>query len=129
MILRRSSPSCLRRSAQDVGNSLAVVIASDQAAVNTKRVAATSAVTAVADNAASVTVLASNANRLGATVTNDSTAILYLKLGATASTTSYTVQVPPTGYYEVPFGYTGVIDGIWATDPNTGSARVTEITA
>jgi hypothetical protein len=32
------------------------------------------------------------------------------------------------GYYEVPFGYTGQLTGIWASDPNDGSARVTEIT-
>lgn len=82
----------------------------------------------VADNAASVTLLASNTNRLGATIENDSTAILYAKLGTTATTSDYTVQIFPSSYYEVPFGYTGRIDGIWATDPNTGSARVTELT-
>ena len=32
------------------------------------------------------------------------------------------------GYYEVPFGYTGQLTGIWATDPGDGAARVTEIT-
>jgi hypothetical protein len=90
---------------------------------------ATATVTAVADNAASVTLLASNANRLMATIENDSSAVLYLKLGATASLTSYTVRMVQYGYYEVPAGYTGVIDGIWATDPNDGAARVTELTA
>lgn len=84
----------------------------------------------VADNAASTTILASNANRLGATVTNDSSAALYLLLGSgAASTTSYTVRITQYGYYEVPFGYTGQINGIWASDPNDGAARVTELTA
>lgn len=81
----------------------------------------------VSGSASDVTILASNANRMGATVTNDSTAILYLLLAnATSSTTVHTVQLGPGDYYEVPFGYSGVIKGIWASA--TGSARVTELT-
>jgi hypothetical protein len=91
---------------------------------------ATGTNTSVADNAASTTILASNANRRGATVTNDSSATLYLLLGSTAaSTTNYTARIVQYGYYEVPFGYTGQLTGIWASDPNDGAARVTEITA
>lgn len=90
---------------------------------------ATPSQSSVADNAASTTILASNANRLGATVTNDSSAALYLLLGSgVASTTNYTVRITQYGYYEVPFGYTGQINGIWASDPNDGAARVTELT-
>jgi hypothetical protein len=78
-----------------------------------------------------VTVLAANANRLGATISNDSTAILYLLLGTgTASATNYTVALDQKGsvaaYFEVPFDFTGIITGIWASA--TGSARVTEFT-
>jgi hypothetical protein len=55
---------------------------------------------------------------------NDSTAVLYVKFGATASTTSYTVQVPAGGYFEFPVPvYGGEVDGIWASA--NGSARVT----
>mgnify|MGYP001577189960 CR=1 FL=1 len=100
------------------------------ATVTTKDVrAGTSAVTTVADNAASVTLLAANANRLGAVIFNDSSAALFLKLGATASSTSYTVRLTQYTGYEVPFAYTGVIDGIWASDPNDGAARIVELTA
>ncbi len=87
----------------------------------------------VASSNTSVTVLAANANRLGATVTNDSTAILYLLLATSAASTSnYTVQLAgsTTGgvaYYEVPFNYTGQLTGIWASA--NGNARVTELTA
>lgn len=93
---------------------------------------ATATLSNVASSATSVTVLASNAARLGATVANDSTAILYVKFGSTASTTSFTVYMPGTGggtpaYYEVPANYTGIITGIWASA--TGSARVMELTA
>jgi hypothetical protein len=84
----------------------------------------------VADTASSTTILASNANRLGATVANDSSAVLYLLLGSgTASATNYTARVVQYAYYETPFGYTGQINGVWASDPGTGGARVTEITA
>lgn len=86
-----------------------------------------SSVTSVAASASNVTLLASNTSRLGATVYNDSaSATLSLKLGATASATSFTAQVDPGGYYEVPFSYTGIIDGIWSAA--VGSARITELT-
>lgn len=88
---------------------------------------ATSAVTSVSGSTSNVTLLASNANRLGASIYNDSTRDLYLKLGATSSTTSFTTVVPRKGLYEVPFGYTGIIDGIWDTGVS-GAARVTENT-
>lgn len=80
----------------------------------------------VASSATTVTLLAANTSRLGAAIYNDSTQIVYVKLGATASATSYTVQLMPNGMYEAPFGYTGVIDGIWAAA--NGNARVTELT-
>ncbi len=75
----------------------------------------------------STELLAANAARLGATITNDSRSRLYVKLGATASITSYTRRIEPDGYWEVPFGYTGVIDGIWTTVVS-GAARITELT-
>jgi hypothetical protein len=89
--------------------------------------AATPVLANVAGSASSVTLLSANASALGRTIVNDSTAVLYVKFGTTASTTSYTVQLVANAYYEVPFGYTGRIDGIWASA--TGAARVTEITA
>jgi hypothetical protein len=62
-----------------------------------------------------------------ATVHNDSSDILYLKLGSAASLTSFTVRMVSQAYYELPHPvYTGIITGIW--DVATGSARVTEIT-
>lgn len=96
--------------------------------VPTKEVrAGTPAQSSVAGSASSVSLLASNANRLGATITNDSTATLYVRLGATASTSNYTVKLTQDAYYEVPYGYTGAIDGIWSAA--SGNARITELTA
>lgn len=85
----------------------------------------------VASSATSVTLLAANAARKGATIYNDSTSVLRVKLGATASATSFSVVLAALtsgigGYYEVPASYTGIIDGIW--DSANGAARVTELT-
>jgi hypothetical protein len=76
-------------------------------------------------SASNVTLLAANTARLGAIFYNDSTAILYLKLGAAASATSFTVKMQPDAYYEIPFGYYGIVDGISAAA--TGVVRVTEV--
>jgi hypothetical protein len=81
----------------------------------------------VNDTASSTTLLSSNAARVGATIFNDSTQTLYVKFGTTASSTSFTVKIAAGGYYEVPYSYTGRIDGIWAADAS-GAARMTEIT-
>ena len=61
---------------------------------------------------------------------NDSTANLFLKLGATASTTVFTVKIAAGGYWEMPVTpsgqcYGGTVDGIW--DAANGSARLTEL--
>jgi hypothetical protein len=107
-----------------------VDVASVAGTVTTKELrAATPTVTTVADTASSTTLLASNANRLGATIANDSSAVLYVKFGTTASATDYTARLVRYAYLEVPFNYTGRIDGIWATDPGDGAARITELAA
>lgn len=84
-----------------------------------------SSVTNVSASASSVTLLSSNSSRLGATFFNDSSNNLYLKLGTTASTSSFTVKILTGGYYELPFGYTGIVDGIW--DGTNGACRMCEL--
>ncbi len=92
--------------------------------------AATGTITSPALSASSFTVLASNTARKAATVYNDSANIVYLALAGTASTTSYTVQVPANGgYYELPgttMVYTGIVTGISLVA--SGAVRVTEVT-
>ena len=108
-------------------NSIPVVLASDQSAVANPTQPTTGTTTSVASNVANVTLLAANANRKGAMITNDGSNNLFLKLGATASSTSFTAKLIAGAYYELPYPvYTGVIDGIW--DVATGSARITELT-
>jgi hypothetical protein len=94
--------------------------------VPVKNRADTATLTNVTSSASNVTILASNTARKGATIFNDSTSAVYLKFGATASATSFTVKMASAAYFEVPFGYTGIIDGIWVSA--NGSARVTELT-
>lgn len=75
----------------------------------------------------STTLLTTNTSRIGATIYNDSTSILYLKFGTTASTTSFTVKLLAEDYFELPQPiFTGHITGIWAS--TTGAARTTELT-
>lgn len=92
----------------------------------------TATTSSVNDQATNVTLLAANASRKGAIIYNDSPSLLYVKLGATASTTDFSYLLNGNaggigGYLEVPYGYTGKIDGIWSADAS-GAARITELT-
>lgn len=79
----------------------------------------------VASSITSVTLLAANTARRGFVLFNDSTAILSIKFGATASATSKTVNLGAGQTYEAgPNTYTGRVDGIWAAV--NGNAYVTE---
>ena len=88
----------------------------------------TSSVSSTSASASSVTVLASNANRKLAIFVNDADKIAYVKLGGTASATSYSYKLQPNSTLELAQPvYTGVVDAIWETGP-TGAMRVTELT-
>ena len=82
-------------------------------------------VASVAASATNVTLRGAVAGRVGFSIYNDSTAVCYIKFGATASSTSFTVLLSSGSYYEYAGHgvYTGQVDAIWATA--TGSARVT----
>jgi len=92
-----------------------VVLARPAAAARSRVTAAT----------ADTLLLAANPARATLNIYNDSTAVLFLALGAgAASATSYTVQVPAGAYYEKAFA--GEVRGIWAAA--NGAAQVTEET-
>lgn len=90
--------------------------------------AATPTLTNVTSSVTNVTLAASNSSRKRIVIVNDSTSILYMKFGATASSTSYTFKLNPGDTYDSPDfrEYTGQIDGIWVSA--NGAARITEIT-
>jgi hypothetical protein len=125
----RDASGIYRRPAIDSQNYLHVGIGTVTTTVPTREaIAITAARAVIADSATDVQILAANTNRRGATIYNDSSATLYLGIGTGAVTlTDYTVRVPQNSYYEVPAYYSGQIRGIWASDPNDGAARVTEM--
>jgi hypothetical protein len=87
----------------------------------------TSETSSVPSSLTNVNLLPANLNRLGATIYNDSSkGLMYVKLGATATTTDFTIKMLPLGYYEIPFGYTGQIDALWSIA--SGAARIDEFT-
>ena len=83
---------------------------------------ATQTSTNVAGSASSVTLKAANPTRKTITIRNDSTAILYIEEGATATTSS--IWKLDTDDIYTSDDYKGVISGIWASA--TGNARITE---
>ena len=82
--------------------------------------------TSVPSGTSSVTILAANTARKGATITNTDANPLRLDLsGGTASGTRFTYALTTGQFLEVPFGYAGAITGVWDAD-GTGAAIVTE---
>jgi hypothetical protein len=90
--------------------------------------AAAASVTGVTSSASNQTALFANDARFGACFYNDADKACYLKLGTTASTSSFTVKIAAGSYYELPATpiYTGQVDVIWDASP-TGNLLVTEI--
>lgn len=85
-----------------------------------------SAFSSVNSGTTSVTLLAANTTRNGATIVNTDPNTLYVDLtGGTASATRYTYALAQNGWLEVPFGIAGTITGVWAVD-GPGAALVTE---
>jgi hypothetical protein len=88
--------------------------------------ATTSSVTSVASSASNVTLLAANANRTFASIYNSSTKQVYIKLGTSASNSSFTILLMPNSYWEVPVDWAGQIDAVWQAV--NGNAIITELT-
>ncbi len=71
------------------------------------------------------TIATANTGRLGCAIYNSGPGSLHVLLGtATASTSVFSAKLNSGDYYEVPFNYTGLIGGIFAT---AGTAEVTEL--
>jgi hypothetical protein len=87
----------------------------------------TSTVTRVSASITSTSIIVANASRRDLLLYNESTSILYLLFGTgVASVTNYTIQIAGGGYYEVSYGYTGALKGIWLAA--NGAVQVTELT-
>ena len=71
------------------------------------------------------TIATASTGRLGCTIFNSGPGNLHVILGtATASTSVFTTRLSAGDYYEIPFNYTGLIGGIFAT---AGTAEVTTL--
>jgi len=71
------------------------------------------------------TIATASTGRLGCTIFNSGPGTLHVTLGtATTSTSVFTARLSAGDYYEVPFNYTGLIGGIFAT---AGTAEVTTL--
>ena len=82
--------------------------------------------TSVASSATSVTVLAANANRKGFSISNISTAKLYLSFTTPATTANCFIEVPAGAFLllDQQLIVVSAIYGIWASA--TGTVQVTE---
>ncbi len=111
-----------------VNDTVQAVVALDSATIASlggMAVAGTADLTNVGSSTSSVTLAAANSGRNGLTIVNDSTAVLYMKYGTTASSSSYTYKLEAGDTFEMGTVYTGIVTGIWASV--NGNARVTEI--
>lgn len=113
-----------------MATSLKVVLPSDQSTLPVAQAATAvvATVTSVPDTASSITLLSLNAARKGYKLFNTSAFVAYVKEGTTASTTDFSYQIQPGGYYEfVGVGcYTGRLDAIWGTN-GSGAMLITEL--
>ena len=82
-------------------------------------------VTSITSTVGTVTLATANTRRVNLSIYNASVNPLFMKLGASATTASYTLMMVASGYYELPRPvYNGIITGIWQTA--NGQALVSE---
>lgn len=86
-----------------------------------------SSLSSVTATTTSTQLLAANTNRAGVAIFNASTAVLYLRLasGTASAPPGCSLPVNAGGWIEVPFSYSGVINGVWAA-ADGGMALITE---
>ena len=111
-------------------SALALETGGNLASINNKlnsQVVSSSTVTTVNASVSDTTLLASNANRKGLIIFNNSTAILYILLtSGTSSSTNFSILLNQNESLIIDNTclYTGIIKGIWASA--TGDCKVTE---
>lgn len=90
--------------------------------------AATTTVSSANASVTNFTFLSANPNRKSAVFFKEGSNTVFIKFGATASSTSYTVKLSNNGYYEVPENFTGRVDIVFSTAVVGNILYVTEIT-
>jgi len=100
-------------------------LGADTALVTQLRSASSGTITNVSSSVTSVQLIAANTARIGAVIFNDSTSVCFVKFGIAAGPTNFTYRLTTNAVLEIPWSYTGRIDGIWTTA--NGNARITEL--
>lgn len=90
--------------------------------------ASTTLVSSANASTTNFTLLSNNPARKGTTLFKEGGNTVYVKLGATATATSYTVKLSNNGYYELPEDYTGRVDILFSSAVAGNVLYVTEIT-
>jgi hypothetical protein len=90
--------------------------------------ASTGVVSATNASVTNFTMFSANPNRRGLTLFKEGSNTAYVKFGATASATSFTVKLTNNSYFEVPDNYTGRIDVIFSTAVAGNILYSTELT-
>lgn len=112
---------------QGIAGGTAIPVSVSGSVTTTVDKSTTGTVTSVAGSTSNTTVLASNANRLGATLYNNTNKNMYVKMGTSASTSSFSTLLMKGDFWEVTSDYTGKIDAVWDSGV-TGNVLVTELT-
>lgn len=84
--------------------------------------------TPVSASVTTVTLMDPDDARCHGQIFNDSSSVLFVRWGAAASTSLFSLKIPAQGYYEFPriLPYVGLVTGVWATA--VGKALVTVAT-
>jgi hypothetical protein len=108
------------------GNPITIV----NGAIAVSQISSTGTITAVNAVNTDTLLLLPNSNRRGVFIYNNTTSAT-LKLGLTplpVSSTAFSVMISSGGLFEIPFGYTGEIRGIWSINEMGGYVNITELT-
>lgn len=79
----------------------------------------------IPQSATAVEILEANVERKGAIIMNESNSPLALEMDGTPTMGSNLVVLQPGGYFEIPYGFKGQIQGIW-NSAGSGFAKVRE---
>lgn len=110
-----------------IGDGTDFVAVNTDGSINVSLTTGSSSVTAVTASVTNTTLIASNSSRRGILLYNDSTSIVRVKFGTTASSSSFSFKLYPNCFYDNPtMCYTGIITGIW--ESANGNMLVTQLT-
>lgn len=73
-----------------------------------------------ADITGAVQIVAANASRKGLSLWNASTGNILIEYGAAPTASAYAFKLNPNSYFELPYDYKGVIQGLWDATGGNG---------